>query len=96
MLKCRYKTNIKQKKGVILLSSITKNARYLPHDLATKSYVVKYFLKGTPINFLIRKYKVSRASIYRWVKQFNGHMNSPEPKSHRPLKTTSLPILKLN
>ena len=70
---------------MILLSSITKNIRYLPYDLTTKYHVVKYFLKGTPINFLIRKYKVSRASIYRWVKLFNGHENSLIPKSHRAL-----------
>ena len=46
---------------------------------------VKYFLKGTPINFLIRKYKGFRASIYRWVKLFNSHENSLIPKFHRPL-----------
>ena len=53
----------------------------MPHDLTTKYYVVKC----TPINFLIRKYKVARASIYRWVKLFNIHENSLIPKSHRPL-----------
>ena len=42
-------------------------------------YSYKYGIKETII-----MYEISRATIYRWRKKYDGMLNSLEDKSHRP------------
>lgn len=51
---------------------IAQKQRYLPHTLETKYHAVKTYRSGCSIRFVCRKYKVSKASLMRWNKKFNG------------------------
>jgi len=71
-----------------LMNSITQNEknkkRYLPHELTTRENAVKTYLKSGDIKYICRKYHISRISLWRWVKRFNGTKESLENKSHKP------------
>lgn len=64
---------------------IPKNQRYLPHTLDTRYHAVKSYRKGYSVNFVVRRYKVSKASLMRWNKKFDGTKESLRDKSHKPL-----------
>lgn len=64
---------------------ITQKQRYLPHTLDTKYHAVKFYRKGNSVNFVCRKYKISKRSLMRWNKKFDGTRESLIDKSHRPL-----------
>ena len=49
-----------------------KSKRYLPHELQTRINAVKTYRNGNSINYVCRKYHVSRTSLYRWNKQYDG------------------------
>lgn len=66
-------------------NSITKTQRYLPHTLETKFHACKAYKNGATIKFIVRRYKVSKASLMRWMKRFDGTKASLEDRSHRPL-----------
>lgn len=98
----RCETKIKQKKRKIrynrntqpnlernfsLMNIITQNKRYLPHTLNTRYYAVKFYRQANSVAFVCRKYKISKASLLRWNKKFDGTKESLIDKSHRP-KTT--------
>ena len=63
-------------KGVILMISITEVARF-------RQQVIKYSLKNGVTKASIR-YRVSRNSIYRWRKRYDGTWQSLKDRSHRP------------
>lgn len=67
------------------MTSISQTQRYLPHDLNTKYHATKLYRKGYPISFLCRRYKISKSSLMRWNKKFDGTKESLIDKSHRPL-----------
>ena len=67
------------------MSTIPQNKRYLPHDLNTRYYAVKLYRQVKDINHVIRRYHISKASLMRWNKLFNGSKESLISKSHRPL-----------
>ena len=46
--------------------------------------VVKEVLKGRSKSEVARRYKISRMSVYRWCKKFNGSVESLREASHRP------------
>ena len=66
------------------MSSITQNKRYLPHEITTKVNSVKLYRQTKDIGFVCRRYHISRASLMRWNKQYDGSRESLMPKSHRP------------
>ena len=70
------------------MDSITQNSkntkRYLPHDIKTKENAVKTYLNNRDIEYTCRKYHISRSSLWRWVKKYNGSRESLEDKSHKP------------
>lgn len=70
------------------MDSITQNQkntkRYLPHDLKTKENAVKTYLNNGDIEYTCRKYHISRSSLWRWVKKYDGTKESLEDKSHKP------------
>lgn len=67
------------------MTIISQSQRYYPHDLNTKWNAVKLYRNGNPISFVCRRYKISKASLMRWNKKFDGSKESLIDKSHRPL-----------
>lgn len=61
-----------------------KNKRYLPHELTTKVNSVKLYRQTKDIDFVLRRYHISKASLMRWNKLYDGTKGSLMPKSHRP------------
>ena len=68
------------------MSSITQNKRYLPHEITTKVNSVKLYRQTKDIDFVCRRYHISKASLMRWNKKYDGSRESLAPKSHRPHK----------
>lgn len=67
-----------------LMNSISQNVRYLPHDLNTKFYAVCAYRNGNSSNYVCRKYHISKSSLSRWNKKFDGTKESLIDKSHKP------------
>lgn len=67
------------------MNSIAQVKRYLPHEITTKINAVKLYRKTKDIGFVCRRYHISKASLMRWNKQYDGTRESLLPKSHRPL-----------
>ena len=67
------------------MNSISQMKRYYPHDLITKFYAVSLYRGGNSISFVCRRYKISKASLMRWNKKFDGSKESLFDKSHRPI-----------
>jgi len=67
------------------MTSISQNLRYLPHTLETRYHAVKTYRNGASVAFICRRYKVSKASLMRWNKRFDGTKESLKDRSHRPL-----------
>lgn len=66
------------------MNSITLNTRYCPHLFNTRYYAVQLYLKWKDVNAVCRRYHISRASLYRWIKRYDGTKESLMDKSHRP------------
>lgn len=66
------------------MTSISQTNRYIPHDLNTKFYSVKLYRNGYSISFVCRRYKISKRSLMRWNKRFDGTKESLIDKSHKP------------
>lgn len=67
-------------------NSITEKnkKRYLPHDINTRKYAVEMYRNCGDINYVCRKYHISRISLWRWNKIYDGTKESITDKSHRP------------
>ena len=59
--------------------------RYLPHEIKTRENAVKMYRNCNDIGYVCRKYHISRTSLWRWNKKYDGSKESLEDKSHRPL-----------
>ena len=59
--------------------------RYLPHELNTRYYAVLSYRNGNKATYVCRKYHISKASLSRWNKKFDGNKESLIDKSHKPL-----------
>ena len=66
------------------MNSIAQTKRYLPHENSTKINSVKLYRQTKDIDFVCRRYHISKASLMRWNKQYDGTAESVMPKSHRP------------
>ncbi len=66
------------------MRSITQNKRYCPHEIVTKIHSVTTYRQTKDISYVCRKYKISKASLMRWNKLYDGTRESLMPKSHRP------------
>ncbi len=67
------------------MNNITHSQRYLPHEINTKYYAVKLYRTGVGVSFVCRRYKISKSSLLRWNKKFDGTKDSLADASHRPL-----------
>lgn len=65
-------------------TSIAKTQRYLSHTLETKFHAVKTYPLGYSVNFVIRRYKISKVSLMRWNHRFDGSRELLMDRSHRP------------
>ena len=63
---------------------LKKNKRYLPHEATTKINSVSLYRQTHDIGFVCRRYHISKASLMRWNKLYDGTKESLLPKSHRP------------
>ena len=59
--------------------------RYLPHEIKTRIYAVEMYRKCGDISYVCRKYHISRTSLWRWNKKYDGTKESLTDKSHKPL-----------
>ena len=66
------------------MKSITQNKRYLPHEISTKVQSVRLYRQTQDVGFVCRRYHISKASLMRWNKLYDGTKDSLMPKSHRP------------
>ena len=57
----------------------------MPHTLTTKFYAVKLYRNGHSVDFVCRRYHISKSSLLRWNRKFNGGKESLANKSHKPL-----------
>lgn len=67
------------------MNTIPYSQRYLPHELTTKFHAVKLYRSGNPVAYVCRKYHISKASLMRWNRKFDGTKESLVNKSHRPV-----------
>lgn len=66
------------------MSHYTTKKRFCPHQIVTKVRSVEAYRKTKDIDYVCRKYKISKASLMRWNKRYDGTRGSLAPKSHRP------------
>ncbi|MCM1309223.1 MAG: DDE-type integrase/transposase/recombinase [Butyrivibrio sp.] len=63
---------------------ITHTRRYLPHEFKTRLYAVKLYRSGSDVSFVCRRYHISKSSLMRWNKRYDGTDDSLRDRSHRP------------
>lgn len=69
------------------ISQNLKNKRYLPHEFSTRIYAVKMYRNGGSIDYVCRKYHISKPSLMRWNKKYDGTDESLYDKSHKPVSS---------
>lgn len=67
------------------MSIVPHSQRFLPHTLNTRFHAVKLYRNGNSINYICRRYRISKSSLLRWNKRFDGTRESLADRSHRPL-----------
>ena len=75
-------TKNKPKGCSISINIITHNRRYLPHKVQTRIHTVKTYRQVKDISYISRKYKISKSSLMRWHKKYDGTVESLMDKSH--------------
>lgn len=87
------------------MSSIPQNLRYLPHDLNTKFHACQTYSNRKNNHYklrdILRLYHISKASLMRWMKRFDGTKESlcnysKKPKTPHPNSHTSDEIKHIN
>ena len=58
--------------------------RYCPHEITTKLHSVELCRKTGDISYVCRRYHISKASLMRWNKAYDGTRESLQNKSHKP------------
>ena len=66
------------------MESIPHGGRYLPHELVTRYHAVKFYRAGNPISLVCRRYHISKSSLLRWNKRFDGTYESLRDLPHTP------------
>ncbi len=66
------------------MSIIAQNKRYLPHEIVTRIHSVEMYRQTKDWQYVCRKYKISKASLMRWNKRYDGTKESLTDRSHRP------------
>ena len=71
----------------IIYKNKRKSESYLPHELKTRYYAVLSYRNGNKSTYVCRKYHISKSSLSRWNRKFDGTKESLIDKSHKPLTT---------
>jgi len=58
--------------------------RYCPHQIQTKTRAEELFRHTHYVDYVVCRYHISKASLYRWNKQYDGTRDSFENKFHKP------------
>lgn len=66
------------------MNIITQNKRYCPHEITTKIKSVELYRQTKDISYVCRRYHISKSSLMRWNKRYDGTRESLAEKSHRP------------
>ena len=66
------------------MKDYTTKKRYCPHLLETKMHAVEIYRQTKDISFVCRRYHISKASLMRWNRAYDGTKNSLQNKSHKP------------
>ena len=66
------------------MKSIAQNKRFLPHEIATRIHSVETYRQTGDVKYICRKYKISKASLMRWNRRYDGTRESLADRSHRP------------
>lgn len=66
------------------MNNYSTKRRYCPHQISTRIHAVNLYRNNRDIDYVCRKYKISKASLMRWNKRYDGTRESLEDKSHRP------------
>ena len=69
----------------IIYENKRKSESYLPHELKTRYYAVLSYRNGNKSTYVCRKYHISKSSLSRWNRKFDGTKESLIDKSHKPL-----------
>lgn len=69
------------------MNIIAHSQRYIPHELSTRIHAVKTYRQYGNVSYICRKYKISKSSLMRWNKRYDGTRESLMDKSHRPHTT---------
>ncbi len=68
------------------MNIVSQNTRYVPHDLNTKFYACKVYKdNNVSVKSVCRKYKISKASLMRWMKRFDGTKQSLIDRPKTPI-----------
>lgn len=60
------------------------NKRYMPHTVSTKEGAVKLYRQTKDIDFVLRRHNISKASLMRWNRLYDGTKESITKKSKHP------------
>ena len=67
------------------MGSISRSIRYCEHDSNTRYHACKLYSSGLyTVREVMRRYKVSKASLLRWMRRFDGTRDSVKSHSKRP------------
>lgn len=69
---------------IMVTQTEKKCKRYLPHEVVTKTGAVNLYRTTRDIDLVCRRYHVSKASLMRWNKRYDGTRESLVPKPHTP------------
>ena len=69
----------------IIYKNKRKSESYLPHELKTRYYAVLSYRNGNKSTYVCKKYHISKSSLSRWNRKFDGTKESLIDKSHKPL-----------
>ncbi len=65
------------------------NKRDLRHTVEVKEVAVKLYRWSGDVDFVLRRYRISKASLMRWNKAYDGTCASPAPKGSPFSQSTS-------
>lgn len=66
------------------MDTISYTQRYLPHEINTRFHAVKLYRSGCSVEFVCRRYHISKSSLMRWNRRFDGSKESLLSMSHKP------------
>ena len=69
----------------IINQNYKKSERYLPHEINTRYYAILSYKNGNKASYICRKYHISKSSLSRWNRKFDGTKESLIDKYHKPL-----------